>query len=185
MASKIMVTQKDIKRLLYLVIFYSLVIVFSFSSCLSRKKYSGEEHELYIFNTIGDTLFFSRKYKSGNINYFMLLPYKHRLIGTSETTIVDNLREVYEDYHFEISIYKLACDTCEREKICDGSKGENHFYYINPNPLISWNPPLVSLPDSIHSFYNINSWEIHKGGKNNKYDIATFTITKKDLKQIR
>jgi hypothetical protein len=49
--------------------------------------------------------------------------------------------------------------------------------------MVKWGAPLRNLPDSIHSFYNENSWVITEGGRKNKYVIATFTITEDDFKK--
>jgi len=45
-----------------------------------------------------------------------------------------------------------------------------------------WGGPLLELPDSVHSFYNKNSWIISNGGRKDKYIIATFTLTDEDFK---
>ncbi|MFA5493017.1 MAG: hypothetical protein WC245_08775, partial [Bacteroidales bacterium] len=53
--------------------------------------------------------------------------------------------------------------------------------YRNDSLLIKWGGPLQSLPDSIHSFYNRNSWIIEEGGRKDKFVLATFTIINDDF----
>ena len=153
-------------------------ILFSGFECGNKET----ENQIYISNATGDTIFFTEKLKSSYRRYYMLRPYENSFWGSNTSSIYDIIRDNYHNLDIEIEIYKLACDTCNGTKIQDINSADNKDYYIG-NCLVSWAPPLMSLPDSIHSFYNINSWEIDKGGKNNKYDIATFTIKEEDLKQ--
>lgn len=46
---------------------------------------------------------------------------------------------------------------------------------------IKWAAPLCEMPDSVHHFFNKNSWEIKMGGHKDEWEIATFTITEDDF----
>jgi hypothetical protein len=48
---------------------------------------------------------------------------------------------------------------------------------------IKWAAPLREMPDSVHHFFNKNSWEIKMGGHKDEWEIATFTITEEDFKK--
>ncbi len=60
-------------------------------------------------------------------------------------------------------------------------QGDSVYVYTKYDTVV-WYPPLRKMPDSIHSYYNENSWEITKGGSKNKYTISTFRIYKSDFK---
>jgi len=48
---------------------------------------------------------------------------------------------------------------------------------------IKWAAPLREMPDSVHHFFNKNSWEIKMGGHKDDWEIATFTLTEDDFKK--
>ena len=64
-----------------------------------------------------------------------------------------------------------------------GMKGDTIEIFNHDTTVIlaKWGAPLRDLPDSIHSFYNKNSWVIEQGGRKNKYTIITFIIEEDDL----
>ena len=161
---------------------FFLFIVCTITSCLSRNK--EYENHLMIYNSTEDTIFYAKKYRSSKRSFHLLEPYQCRSLGSNYYwSIFEMIKESYQKLDVEIEIYKLSFDTCEKERVCDGWISDENSYYIEPSPIVTWSPPLVSLPDSIHSFYNINSWELVKGGNENKWVIATFTITEEDLKK--
>jgi len=159
-------------------LFYIFFLLLFFSSCLERNPEA--VNNLFILNETKDTIFVAEKYRSSNRTYRMLQPKESRSLGGNYyQSVFDIIRETYQKLDIEIEVYKLACPNCDGKEITDNYSNP---YFIGPC-LLSWSPPLVSLPDSIHSFYNTNSWVIKKGGHKNKWEIATFTITEKDLKQ--
>jgi len=57
--------------------------------------------------------------------------------------------------------------------------------YKNEQLVAKWEPHIISRPDSVcHSFFNVQSWEERKGGKNDKYMQFVFTIRPEDLNEI-
>lgn len=46
---------------------------------------------------------------------------------------------------------------------------------------IKWAAPFREMPDSVHHFFNKNSWEIKMGGHKDEWEIATFTLTEDDF----
>ena len=81
-------------------------------------------------------------------------------------------------YRFAIAVYASDYDLINDNW---GRNGDTIEIFHNDTSLAKWGAPLRNLPDSIHSFYNENSWLIEQGGRKNKYVIATFTITKNDF----
>ncbi|MCL2311085.1 MAG: hypothetical protein FWC41_01160 [Firmicutes bacterium] len=142
-------------------------------------------NELRMSNATTDTIVFAEKSgKTGNSNYFMILPNQFKTLSIDhEKSIYEMIIQSYENYNIEIEVYKIACSSCEGKEVRDASQGDEHHFYIELTPKVSWKPPLLSLPDSIHGFYNFNSWITTKGGRKNKWDRATFTITENDLKR--
>ncbi len=53
--------------------------------------------------------------------------------------------------------------------------------FCRDNDTILWLPPFTELPLSYHNFFNKNSWDVNKHGKNGKYFLETFTITESDF----
>ena len=159
----------DSKKIIFLVI-----IGLFFSSC--EKPNPDFHNEIGIFNSTGDILIFS-EYKSWDF-YQPIYP-GYALMCLTKLPISEELYLVYEKNNIKFRVFKLACDTCESIEI----RYSDRYYRIEPEPRVEWVPPFVSLPDSIHSFYNLNSWVIEKGGNKNEYDKAVFTIRKKDLEK--
>ncbi len=61
--------------------------------------------------------------------------------------------------------------------------GIDAVMFYTKNDTVVWHAPFKSLPDSIHSFYNENSWEISEYGcKKNRYVVASFTLRETDFK---
>lgn len=81
--------------------------------------------------------------------------------------------------------YARAVHASDYDLIRDnwGRNGDTIEIFRNDTLMVKWGAPLRNLPDSIHSFYNENSWIIENGGRKDKYIIATFTITEDDFKK--
>ena len=164
----------------------ALLAVFLFSSAASCE---GEyENELWFHNATSDTIVFVSKCRQPNgevypIHYRRFFPNESGIIGASQKfSTFEMINYQYESNNVEILIHYPTCPSCGGTKVeSDPDHGEH--YYIDINPLVSWEPPLCYLPDSINHFYNKNSWVIVKGGTKGDADIATFTITEKDLQQ--
>ena len=81
--------------------------------------------------------------------------------------------------------YILAIDDISNFEIIEnnwGKTGDTIEIYRNDTLMVKWGAPLREMPDSIHDFYNKNSWILEEGGYKNEYIIATFTITEEDFK---
>ena len=159
------------------------------SSCLSTNE--DAENAIHIYNSTGDTIIFAQRHGTVNsadyelYDFYLLLPYQNlRYGGNYSWSIYELLYECFSRYDYEIQIFQLSKNESEGLKVKLAITADSDWYYIDHlHPLISWYPPLRSLPDSIHDFYNFNSWEITQGGVKNKWDIGTFTIREEDLKQ--
>ena len=146
------------------------------------------EYRLYVKNATADTVVMAvtAETEYGQYyHYYALLPNEPYLLEsrggrTSKSYSIEETIREYEHLGRAIEVYRLACDTCEGTKITVNSS--NQEYYIEKNSLVSWYPPLISLSDNTNSFYNLNSWKIKNTGRKNKWEHATFVITKDDLK---
>jgi hypothetical protein len=76
-------------------------------------------------------------------------------------------------------VYKIIDDTLNSKKLYVLNL-YNAYYHVLP--VVKWGGTLQDLPDSIHSFYNKNSWVFSKNPNNSKAEVITFTITEDDLK---
>ena len=146
-----------------------VIIGLFFSSCV--KLNPDFNNEIGIFNSTGDTLIYS-EYISYD-SYQPIDPFDYHEFGLSKLSIPEILYERFEKYNIKFRIFKLACDTCEGIEI---KWTNNRYFRIEPESIVEWVPPFVSIHDSIHSLYNLNSWVIEKGGNKNEYDKAVFTI---------
>ena len=168
-----------------------------FSSCLSRDPEA--TNQLLINNTTEDTIVLSEyrykhskedsiymdlvgeeEYRIQFHNCYIILPNECYFLGGTTIPAMDIIRRNYQDLSREIKIYKLACDASDGLKMIECNSRDT--LYVEKQHRVSWLPPLQYLSDSVHSFYNIKSWVIKKGGKKNKWERATFTITEDDLK---
>jgi hypothetical protein len=136
-----------------------ILIILSFFSC---KRAEDAWNEIRIMNETNDTLTLniSKKYISDIGEYFLIKPNKS--IRIANATYIS-------DFEIINSNWGDARDTIE--------------IYRHDTLLAKWGAPLRNLPDSIHSFYNKNSWVIEEGGRKNKYIIATYTIGEVDFKK--
>jgi hypothetical protein len=162
------------------IILLFMVVIFSSFQCETESEY-----RLYVKNATVDTIVlavtaeteYGRYY-----NYYALMPNEPYLMdrrGGKKNSIEETIRVEYERLGRAIEVYRLTCNTCEGTQIT--VVGSEQEYYIEKNPLVSWSPPLLSLSDNINSFYNLNSWIIKNTGKRNKWEHATFVITKEDF----
>jgi hypothetical protein len=159
-----------------------MVVIFSSFQCETESEY-----RLYVKNATTDTIVMAVTDDAGygrHYHYYALLPnepyhLESRGGRTSKSYSIEEIIREYERLDRTIEVYRLACDTCEGTQI-----KESYFdqeYFIEKAPLVSWSPPLLSLSDNINSFYNLNSWIIKNTGKRNKWEHATFVITKEDF----
>ncbi len=142
-------------------ILFGLTSFLLFNSCLSRSF--DATNQSYIINDTKDTLyctiFGDSNLTDSAVDY--IPPHTKVLLGNGQYTEFEFLRQI-RNFGDSVNIYiDKNRDSC----VC------------------VWYPPLQQLPDSIHSYYNENSWEIKKGGRKNKYTISTFTIREEDIKQ--
>ncbi|MDR0207482.1 MAG: hypothetical protein LBI45_09540 [Bacteroidales bacterium] len=177
-----METQQVLPRFLpHLVfkVYTTFVFLFIFSSCF--KPNPEKMNEIKIINATNDTIVFAENNSKANYcYYFTLRPNEYRSMSAYDQGIYEMIIKNYQEYGTIIEIYKPTCSTCNGVKVLDAWAAQDSFY-IEKSPLVSWKPPLLTLSDSIHSFYNFNSWMISAGGKKNKWDRAVFTITKDDF----
>jgi len=170
--------------LIAVIVFLFMVVIFS--SCFQYETES--EYRLYVKNVTTDTIVMAvtAETEYGQYyHYYALLPNESYLLeirggrASKSYSIEETIRE-YERLGRVIEVYRLACATCEGTKITTVNFSDQE-YYIEKNPLVSWSPPLISLSDNTNSFYNLNSWKIKNTGKKNKWEHATFVITKEDF----
>ena len=138
-----------------------LVVILLVLSC---KRADNAWNEVKIMNETNDTI---------------LLNFR-RITGTEEGLIYEILPK--ENYRLANAIYTSDFGIIEDNW---GKEGDTIQIFNHDTTVIlaKWGAPLRYLPDSIHSFYNKNSWVITNGGRKDKYVIATFTITEADFKK--
>ncbi len=136
-----------------------LVVIFCaflFSSCWEKSM--EDSHQAYLVNETDDTIYC---YEGDNFGLTALsreyvLPREKALLSNGQFTQFQDIRRL-------------------------NNQGDSVYVYTKYDTVV-WYPPLRKMPDSIHSYYNENSWEITKGGSKNKYTISTFRIYKSDFK---
>jgi hypothetical protein len=114
-----------------------------------------------------------------------------KVINSSKDTLILNLTKKYisdfgdkntlypnSEYLMARALYKSGFGIIEDDF---GDSRDTIEIYRNDSLLIKWGGPLLSSPDSIHSFYNKNSWKIILSGDKNKYEIILFTIYESDF----
>ncbi len=154
--------QHKLMKLLHIMDFKLFLISLFILLLTYCKRADNTWNEIRVNNTTNKVLVLniSKKYISDIGEYFLIQPNEKiilaRAIYTSDYGII---RDNWGDKRDTIEIYNQ-----DTTKI-----------------FVKWGGPLLSLSDSIHSFYNENSWSIESGGKNDKYIIATFTITEEDF----
>ena len=134
------------------------IFVLIISGCWQRSP--DFENQLFVENKTSDTLHFrdSKEYISDIPGYEIDLLIGQNKIGSD-----------YQNSSFEIieKNWKYRGDTIEIIR-----KGYD---------TIKWAAPLCEMPDSVHHFFNKNSWEIKMGGHKDDWEIATFTLTDDDF----
>jgi hypothetical protein len=131
-------------------------IIFMISLLLfSCKRADEAQHLSYLKNTTGDTIYFVWQ----DLEPGLIYPYGNVIFlsGVNYSSTIEYIKETYN------------------------KDGDTVMFY-NSRDTVKWRAPFRNLPDSIHSFYNENSWEITYGGNKNKYERATFTITEDDFR---
>ena len=171
-----------------------LFCIFLLNSCIFAWDPDPEsENELRIVNSTGDTLIigFARDWAypdnyDGNKpplqDLVELYPEENfRYGGMLNASLTELLNGFSWDERDTMKIYKAVCESCGGKLIHD--RGGNLTLFMGEICYVKWGGPVVTLPESVHSFYNTNSWVLKtEGKKKNKRTIATFTITEDDLK---
>ena len=151
-----MVIQYKLTKYSQIMGFKNIIVLLIFIFIFSCKKADDVQNHMYITNSTTDTVYcsmFGSWPFAPNDEY--ILPKQTILGSAGGQTVFEYIRSLRNE-------------------------GDSIVFY-NKTDTVIWRAPLLNLPDSIHSFYNENSWEITYGGKNNKYEIATFTITEEDF----
>ncbi len=152
--------KQTLKKLSTFLVFKASLFFFilMISGCWERNP--DFENQIQVNNQTFDTLCFmvSKKYISD--------------IPGEEVDLLPGKNKIGADYQkssFEIieKKWKYRGDTIEILR-----KGYN---------TIKWAGPLREMPDSVHHFFNKNSWEIKMGGHKDDWEIATFTLTEDDF----
>jgi hypothetical protein len=151
-----------------------IITLFVILLSYSCKRNEEATNRLFVENATTDTIFLANKSHTG---YVLFSPSECKEFASSYQ---HSISEIIAQYYDGVKVYKLANPTSDSILIYD--EGGVHQYYIEAMPKVTWSPPLVSLPHENHSFFNINSWVITKGGLDDEWDIATFTITEDDFK---
>ncbi len=137
-----------------------LLLVLFMAAC--RDGEDDLSHNGYFYNTTNDTVFcfIEGKDKNPDFYYDLKIPpeTKKMVISSSIYTTIENL------------------------KLFNNREGIDSVMFYTKNDTVIWHAPFKKLPDSIHSFYNENSWDVRCGGKKHKYVTAVFTITEADFK---
>lgn len=136
------------KLFLFMGIKLLFIIIISYSSC---KREENAWNEVRVINSTSDTLVLnlSKKYISDKGDKDTLYPNSEYLMARAlYTSGFGIIEDNFGDSRDTIEIYR------------------------NDSLLIKWGGPLQSLPDSIHSFYNRNSWIIEEGGRKDKFVLA-------------
>ncbi len=137
-------------------IFITGILILSLFSC---KRSEDAMNQIRIFNKTNDTIVF-----------FFKRNYSH----------IDTIKPK-DTFFFAMAVYISDYDIIE-DNWCETGDTIG-IQKLNDTLTVKWGAPLRDLPDSIHSFYNKNSWVIEKGGLKNKWTIATFTITEDDFRK--
>ncbi|MCF8357160.1 MAG: hypothetical protein K9H26_00270 [Prolixibacteraceae bacterium] len=146
---------------LIVTVFSGLFLLFCLTGCWQRNP--DFENQIWINNSTKDSLYYqvTKKYirDDSYVNEAFLPPGLKRIGG-----------------HYK---YK-SLEIIGREH---DNPGDTVEIFRNGELLIKWAAPFREMPDSIHHFFNENSWDIKMGGYDNEWEIATFTITEEDFKQ--
>ncbi|HUM88734.1 MAG TPA: hypothetical protein PKV50_04330 [Prolixibacteraceae bacterium] len=152
--------KQTLKKLSTFLVFKASLFFFilMISGCWERNP--DYENQLLINNTTLDTLYFqaTKMYIDDYpFDEYILLPGTNR-IGKHDRYLSMEIIE---------KKWKYRGDTIDILR-----KGYN---------TIKWAGPLREMPDSVHHFFNKNSWEIKMGGHKDDWEIATFTLTEDDF----
>ncbi len=116
------------------------------------------QHKGCIYNATDDTVVFYYGGLDKPDIKVPIAPYKSGIIGYFKNkTALEYLEE---------NQYNEFCDT---------------VLFCKKNDTVVWLPPFTELPLSYHNFFNKNSWEVNKHGKEGEYSSETFTITESDF----
>jgi len=166
---------------------FCIIILSSCSNFFSWDPSPEKENELRIVNNTNDTLIIgiSAILYDGSYTFrdmVELYPHENfRYGGMLNASLTELLNGFSWDERDTMKIYKAVCESCGGKLIHD--RGGNLNLFMGEICYVKWGGPVVTLPESFHSFYNTNSWVLKtEGKKKNKRTIATFTITEDDLK---
>ena len=135
---------------------------FIFFVSVSCKRSDDAWNEIRITNATKDTVSINFKREGGTLS-----GYTHKI-------------QPCGNFIFSRAIYTSDYRTIIRNNW--GRDGDTMTFVINDTIIRKWGAPLCNLPDSIHGFYNENSWDITYGGYKGKFIRATFTVTEEDFK---
>jgi len=138
-----------------------ILIIIAGSSC---RRDDDAWNQLLVSNQLQDTLILqaTKKYLSANPGpQHVLLPKSVHILASSLHN--SDLEMIHENW---------------------GNQGDTIEIYHKGELVTKWGGPLRSMSININHFFNEQSWIITKGGRKNKYTIATFTITESDLGKI-
>ena len=180
-------SQHCLKNMASLPLLLLFNMMMMFSSCWDPDNES--IHQLRIANNTDDTIVFALVVRHlcpscevAAEDTWGLAPTGNIHIATDvKLSGFDLLNNYCGSYLDTAIVYKVTNDSLTGKKFYTAS-GE--YYYASP--LVRWGGPLLNLPDSIHSFYNENSWFFEKNPNDNKGKkiMATFTVRPEDLKEI-
>jgi hypothetical protein len=153
--------KKQLSKKLLLFMGIKLLLILLFLSNSSCKREEDAWNEVKVINTTNDTLVLNltKKYISD--------------FGEKNTLYPDS------EFLMARALYTSGFGIIEDDF---GDSRDTIEIYRNDSLFVKWGGPLISLPDSVHSFYNKNSWTTSRGGNKNKYEIIEFAIYESDLK---
>jgi hypothetical protein len=149
---------KLMKHFHFMVFSFAIISILLLFSC---KRQEDAWNKVIVINSTSDTLLLklSKKHISEIGEDFIISP-------NNETTLA-------------VALYTSGFGIIEDNF---GDSRDTIEIYRNDSLFVKWGGPLISLPDSIHSFYNKNSWTKAMGGNDNEYEIMKFTINATDLR---
>ncbi|MBN1926332.1 MAG: hypothetical protein JW798_10905 [Prolixibacteraceae bacterium] len=153
--------QHKSRECLKIMVFSCLFFILLFNSCWQRDP--DFENQVWINNETKDSLYYQLTQKYLRENSFI-----------NPTDLPPGLKRIGGHYKYK------SLEIIGREH---DNPGDTVEIYRNGELLIKWAAPFRYMPDSVHHYFNVNSWEIKMGGHDNEWEIATFTITEDDFKQ--
>jgi len=124
------------------IIFVFIFLLFAAILCEKGPEPTANNYTAWVHNTTNNTISFNSKGSSEyNRNEEYLIPaYDSIKFGTANYNDVDNSLNPIEQFILNDLLYVKI--------------------YRNDSLKVTWEGPAAYLPDTIHSFFNYNSWEI-------------------------